>query len=143
VKQAFDYDPDAEYVKTWIPELRGLTDLGEVFQAWTIKDQQKKRYLGLEGLLWVEQPLKKIDFMVGKRPRHTGKGRGRGGGGGGGGGSGSGSGQGESFRGGGRGERGMGRGGGQSRGGGYGGGRYGSSSRGHLRGRGPGGGGME
>jgi deoxyribodipyrimidine photo-lyase len=141
VKQAFDYDPEAEYVKTWIPELRGLTDPGEVFQAWTIKDQQKKKDLGLEGLLWVERPLKKIDFVAGK-PGRPGKGnRGRGGGGGGGG---PGGGRGN-YGDGGRGDRGMGRGGGQNRSGGYRGG-YGGSSRGHIRGgfgRGRGGGGME
>ena len=138
VKQAFDYDPKAEYVKTWIPELRGLTSPGEVFQAWTITDQQKKRDLGLEGLIWVQQPLKKIDFQE-KKVRYHNRDRGGGRGGGGGGGSGSGGRQWEGSRGGGRGERGMGRGGGQSRGGGYGGGRYGGSSRGHLHGRGRGG----
>ncbi|TVY32681.1 putative cryptochrome DASH, mitochondrial, partial [Lachnellula occidentalis] len=91
VKQAFDYDPKAEYVKTWIPELEGLTDPGEVFQAWTIKDQSKKSALGLEGLTWVEQPLKRIEFHPSRKPRHhTGRGRG----GGGGGASGSGRGQG-------------------------------------------------
>ncbi|TVY21868.1 putative mitochondrial cryptochrome DASH [Lachnellula arida] len=132
VKQAFEYDPKAEYVKTWIPELKGLTDPGEVFQAWTIKDQSKKSDLGLEGLTWVEQPLKRIEFHPSRKPRnHTGRGRG----GGGGGASGSGGGQGGSSRGGARG-------GGQSRGGGHGGGRYGGSSRGHLYGRGRGGGNM-
>lgn len=134
VKQAFEYDPKAEYVKTWIPELRGLTDPGEVFQAWTIKDQSKKSDLGLEGLTWVEHPLKRIEFHPSRKPRHhTGRGRGDGGGGA----SGSGGGQGGVFRGG---ARGGGRGGGHSRGGGHGGGRYGGSSRGHLYGRGRGGG---
>ncbi|TVY71478.1 putative mitochondrial cryptochrome DASH, partial [Lachnellula suecica] len=85
VKQAYDYDPKAEYVKTWVPELRGLKDPGEVFQAWTIKDEQTKRELGLEGLAWVEHPLKKIDFRLNK-PMRPGRHPHRGGGGGGGGG---------------------------------------------------------
>lgn len=129
VKQAFDYDPEAEYVKMWIPELRGLTDPGEVFQAWTIRDQQKKKDLGLEGLVWVERPLKKINFVAGKggRPGRGNKGRGGGG---------PGASGGKNYGGG--------RGGGQNRGGGYGGGRYGGSSRGHRgSGKGRGGGGME
>lgn len=126
VKQAYDYDPQAEYVKAWVPELRGLTDPGEAFQAWTIRDERKKRDLGLEGLVWVEKPLKKINFQLRRQntraPPH------------GGGGSGS---SGNTGRG-----RGQGRGQGHRRGGGYGGrGAYGGNSRGHLRGRGGGGGG--
>jgi deoxyribodipyrimidine photo-lyase len=153
VKQAFDYDPNAEYCKAWIPELKELTDPGEVFQPWTIRDHQKKRDLGLMGLPMVENPLKKIDFTVGRRSRQFGRNRGGGGGGGSGrGGFVSGPGTGSSggyryanFAGGrggftrgdlarGSGDRGMGRRGYQGRGG-YGGGRsYGGSSRGHIRG---------
>ncbi|CAG8951172.1 hypothetical protein HYFRA_00007918 [Hymenoscyphus fraxineus] len=125
VKQAFDYDPNATYVKTWVPELRGLTDPGEIFQPWTIRDEKKKAELGLTGLPSVEKPLKKIEFTVGKRGRHLGR----------------------INRGGNDGnqrstETGGGRGGGQSRGGyggrGYGGRGYGGGSRGHYRGFGRG-----
>lgn len=77
VKQAFDYDPHAEYVKTWIPELRGLSEPSEVFQAWTCKDEELRERLGLRGLKWVEEPLEKIDFVIARkypRPRVRGKG---------------------------------------------------------------------
>ena len=124
VKQAFEYDPNAEYVKTWVQELRGLSDPGEVFQPWTVRDEQRRAELGLAGLVWVERPLKRIEFTVGRRG-HSGRGRGGGRGRRGGGGDGGG---GNRNRGG---ETSMGRGGGQSRGG-YGGRGYGSS-RGHLR----------
>jgi len=130
VKQAFDYDPRGEYVKAWIPELRGLTEPSEIFQAWTVPDARKQE-LGLKGKDWVDSPLLKIEFTVGRRGRHLGRGGNRGGGdnrGGRGGGEGS-----NRMSGG---ERGMGRSGGQFRGG-YGGRGYGSS-RGHLRGYGRG-----
>ncbi|KAH8684870.1 DNA photolyase, FAD-binding/Cryptochrome [Tricladium varicosporioides] len=134
VKQAFDYDPNAEYVKAWVPELRGLTDSGEVFQACTIRDEQKKQQLGLAGLRWVERPLKRIEFTIGRRGRHQGRGRnnyGRGGNrGGGGGGPPTGPRHDENQR---SGERGMSRSGGRNRGR-FSGRGYGGSSRGHIRG---------
>ncbi|KAN0119415.1 cryptochrome [Hyaloscypha variabilis] len=133
VKQAFDYDPQGAYVKTWIPELRGVTEPSEIFQAWTMSDA-KKSERGLKGKDWVEDPLLKIDFTVGRRGRNPGRG-GRGG---------------DNRRGGGGGgENRGGRGGGgdvnrgQPRGGGYGGRGYGNTrgvARGYGRGRGDGGG---
>jgi deoxyribodipyrimidine photo-lyase len=125
VKQAFDYDPKGEYVKAWVPELRGLTEPSEIFQAWTASDARKEE-LGLKGKNWVDNPLLKIEFTVGKRGRYPGRGGKRGGGddrGGRGGGKGS-----NLMNGG---ERGIGRSRGQPRG------RYGSS-RGHLSGHGRG-----
>ena len=129
VKQSFDYDSRADYVKTWVPEARACVEPGHAFQLWTVPESERAEK-GLEGLAMVEQPLKRIDFTVGKRG-NPGRGRGSGGGGGGGG------------RGG---DRGRGRGGHGK--GGYGGRGYGST-RGHLRGyhsgrgRGGGGGGRE
>lgn len=103
VKQAVDYDDNGEYVRAWVPELRdvgrggqangakengqkdNLEDLMGVFQAWRLPAEEKKR-LGLEGVEWVERPLKRIEFSVNrrgggsKRGRGDGKGRGRGGG---------------------------------------------------------------
>ncbi|KAI9744504.1 MAG: hypothetical protein M1818_002033 [Claussenomyces sp. TS43310] len=66
VKQAWDYDPKGEYIATWVPELK-LEQLttSEVFQAWTIAEKRKEE-LGFKDLVWVEQPLKKIEFTVGK-----------------------------------------------------------------------------
>jgi deoxyribodipyrimidine photo-lyase len=126
VKQAFDYDPKGEYVKAWVPELRDLTEPSEIFQAWTIKDDRKEQ-LGLRGLVWVDKPLMRIDFQIGRRGRNLGRSRGgdRGGRGGGQGGLDNN----QRF---GNGDRPMNRGG---RGGGYGGRGYGSS-RGHTRGYG-------
>jgi len=96
VKQAFDYDTNGEYVRAWVPQLRDVgrnnpkngqgndnaQDLLGVFQAWQIPDEEKKR-LGLEGLDWVERPLKRINFSVNRRGGGGQRGRGRGGGGGG------------------------------------------------------------
>lgn len=87
VKQAVDYDPDGEYVKAWVKELRELKDPQCLFQAWKTPREERKP-LGLEGVEWVEKPLKRIDFHVNRRGgggnRGSGKpgesGRGRGGG---------------------------------------------------------------
>ena len=98
VKQACDYDRKGEYIRTWVTELKNVEEPEYVWQAWKIP-LDKRATLGLEGVEWVERPLKKIDFRVQKA------GRGRGGGGGGGGGGGQGSGRG-GFRGRGRGPRG-------------------------------------
>ena len=71
VKQGLDYDSRGEYVKAWVPELRGVEvsvdaegkpdeeALMGVFQAWRLSEQEKQR-LGLKGLEWVERPLVKI-----------------------------------------------------------------------------------
>jgi len=73
IKQACDYDPQGAYVMAWVPELRGLEDPQVVFQAWKMdEDERAKR--GLEGLDWIERPLKKIDFKVGSGRRGGGGG---------------------------------------------------------------------
>jgi deoxyribodipyrimidine photo-lyase len=110
VKQACDYDRRGEYVRTWVVELKNVEEPECLWQAWKIP-VDKRAGLGLEGIEWVERPLKKIDFRVQK----VGKGRTGGGRGGGGGGQGSGRGvfrgrgQGRGDRGGGGGGRGLGR----------------------------------
>ncbi|KAI9822936.1 MAG: hypothetical protein M1832_002961 [Thelocarpon impressellum] len=106
VKQAFDYDTKGDYVKAWVPELRGLEEPQLIFQAWKVPSDQRGPN-GLDGLEWVEKPLKRIDF-------HVGRGRGRRGNGGGGSASGAdrGRGGGGGFR---WGRRGGGRGRGQGR----------------------------
>lgn len=111
VKQALDYDPRGEYIKGWVSELRDV-DIGirkesddpdnekllGLYQAWRLPQSEKER-LGLRGVDFVENPLIRINFSIGKRPRggaqsnHGSRGRG-----------------GHRGRGGGRGDRGRGRG---------------------------------
>jgi deoxyribodipyrimidine photo-lyase len=102
VKQSFDYDPRGHYIKTWIQELKGLEEPREIFQCWTVAEDERETK-GLKGLKMCEAPLKKIEFTVGRkvtqsrgrgsgRARGAGHGRGRGRGGGPGGGRGGGSG---------------------------------------------------
>lgn len=92
VKQAVDYDGNGEYIRSWVYELRDVgasdnkaedgvsikqtsdleslqdkpDDLMGVFQAWKLPDSEKDR-LGLKGVEWVEKPLVKIDFSLGRR----------------------------------------------------------------------------
>ena len=66
VKQAFDYDDGGAYVRSWVPELRGLSvenkqALQNIFQAWKTPQAEKER-LGLSGVEWVEKPLVRISF---------------------------------------------------------------------------------
>lgn len=96
VKQAFDYDKQGDYVRTWIPEVRGFENIENVFQAWTAPPEELER-LGLTNSILVTDPLKKIDFTVDRKPKSqrrpfvrgrgstNGRGGRRGGGGGGGG----------------------------------------------------------
>ena len=77
VKQAHDYDPQCEYIKTWMVELRSLDDPHLVYQPWKL-DARKKAELKLAGHDLVEQPLKKIEFRAG---RNAGRRGGTGGGG--------------------------------------------------------------
>lgn len=96
VKQALDYDKQGEYIKAWIPELRGVkimkTDGKEnkevdqqkmmgLYQAWRLSEWEKEQ-LGLKGIDWVERPLVRIQFSVSRgKGDNSGRGRGRGRGG--------------------------------------------------------------
>lgn len=89
VKQAFDYDKDGSYVRSWVPEVRKLEQLENVFQAWTASDEALKE-AGLDDNIMVTDPILRIEFSVNappakpsKRPffrrgRGGGRGRGRG-----------------------------------------------------------------
>ncbi|KAI1876183.1 uncharacterized protein JN550_001679 [Neoarthrinium moseri] len=71
VKQAFDYDKEGEYVKMWVPELRAVEKLENIFQACTTPKEDWERF-GLTGLAMVEDPIKRIDFSVeGKPNKHV------------------------------------------------------------------------
>ncbi|KAJ4147530.1 hypothetical protein LMH87_002042 [Akanthomyces muscarius] len=99
VKQAFDYDKQGDYVRTWIPEVRDFENVENVFQAWTATPEEHAK-LDLTNNIMVTEPLKKIDFTVDRKPKSqrrpfvrgrgstNGRGGRRGGGGGGGGSSG-------------------------------------------------------
>lgn len=85
VKQAFDYDSNAEFVKMWLPELRVFNRPENAFQAWTANKAllQEK---GLADNQMAIDPLKRVNFIVDRRPGRTvrkmsGRSRGQGGGG--------------------------------------------------------------
>ncbi|KAL6710821.1 hypothetical protein ACN47E_007878 [Coniothyrium glycines] len=112
VKQALDYDPQGEYIKAWVPELRGIKltrsvgygkeemdqqRLMGLYQAWRLSDWEKAN-LNLKGVEWVEEPLTRIQFSVRGHGGQGGQGAGRAKrGGGGGGGSWRGRGRGQGF----------------------------------------------
>jgi deoxyribodipyrimidine photo-lyase len=92
VKQALDYDAQGKYIKAWVPELRDIVltrSLGPsreeidqqrlmvLYQAWRLDDTEKEK-LGLKGLEWVDHPLIRIPFSVGRGRGQHGDGRGRG-----------------------------------------------------------------
>ncbi|KAI1824323.1 cryptochrome [Xylaria intraflava] len=70
VKQAFDYDKDGDYVRCWLPELRKIEKLENLFQPWTTPKEDWERF-GLNGLLMAEDPVKKIDFSVEGKPKSS------------------------------------------------------------------------
>lgn len=87
VKQALDYDPQGEYIRTWVEELKDVKvgsksegtqetqNLMGVFQAWRLPDEEKQR-LGLQSVEWVQKPLVKIDFSLNRRGGGSKRGRG-------------------------------------------------------------------
>ncbi|PFH59613.1 hypothetical protein XA68_12100 [Ophiocordyceps unilateralis] len=87
VKQAFDYDKEGTYVRTWVPELKDLEKPENVFQAWTTSPDDLAK-AGLTDNIMVTDPLKRIDFKLDRKPRSSRRpfprkrgGNGRGGGG--------------------------------------------------------------
>lgn len=84
VKQAFDYDKHGLYVRAWVPEVKDLEKVENVFQPWTTTAEDLKKY-GLADSILVTDPLKRIEFTVERKPRSNrrpySRGRGRGGGG--------------------------------------------------------------
>ncbi|KFA49716.1 hypothetical protein S40293_01444 [Stachybotrys chartarum IBT 40293] len=68
VKQAFDYDTDGTYVRGWVPELRKLEKLENVFQVCTTPDDELVS-LGLVNNIMAADPVKRIPFTVDPKPR--------------------------------------------------------------------------
>ncbi|KAK8103749.1 putative cryptochrome DASH, partial [Apiospora kogelbergensis] len=67
VKQAFDYDKEGSYVRRWVPEVRALEKLENVFQCCTTPKEDWDRF-NLTGLVMAEDPIKRIDFTVDGKP---------------------------------------------------------------------------
>ncbi|KAF4124530.1 deoxyribodipyrimidine photo-lyase [Geosmithia morbida] len=88
IKQAFDYDKDGTYVRTWVPEVKGLDKLENVFQLCTASAADLER-CGLTDSVMATDPVFRIEFTVDRKPKTSNKmsTRRRGGRGGGGGGS--------------------------------------------------------
>ncbi|KAH8171651.1 FAD binding domain of DNA photolyase domain-containing protein [Sarocladium implicatum] len=81
VKQAFDYDKEGSYVRSWVPELHGLERLECVFQVSTAKSWELAN-CGLEHNIMATHPIKRIQFVPNRKPRPPGKQHWRGGSGG-------------------------------------------------------------
>ncbi|KAK0390783.1 hypothetical protein NLU13_0286 [Sarocladium strictum] len=78
VKQAFDYDKEGAYVRSWVPELKDLERLECVFQVSTAKTRELQ-VCGLEDNIMVTDPVKRIQFVPNRKPRPSGKQQWRGG----------------------------------------------------------------
>ncbi|KAK1758703.1 putative cryptochrome [Echria macrotheca] len=72
VKQGLDYDPEGTYTRSWVPELKGLTELLNVFQAWTASEETLAE-TGLKDNIMVTDPVKKIEFSAAGKPLKSGK----------------------------------------------------------------------
>lgn len=68
VKQAFDYDKDGSFVRMWLPELREIQKLENLFQVWTT-DQEELEKCGLLDNVMVTDPVKRIEFNVDRKPK--------------------------------------------------------------------------
>lgn len=68
VKQAFDYDKEGTYVKTWVPEVRPLEKLENIFQVSTTSAEDLAK-AGLKDNIMVTDPVKRIEFLVDGKPR--------------------------------------------------------------------------
>lgn len=68
VKQAFDYDKQGAYVKTWVSEVKPLDKLENVFQVSTTSAEDLEK-AGLTGNVMVTNPVKRIEFLVDGKPK--------------------------------------------------------------------------
>ncbi|KAI0423887.1 cryptochrome [Xylaria sp. FL1042] len=68
VKQAFDYDKDGQYVRCWVPEIRKIEKLENLFQPWTTPKEDWEQF-GLVGLPMAEDPVKRIKFSIEGKPK--------------------------------------------------------------------------
>lgn len=68
VKQAFDYDKDGSYVKTWVPEVKPLEKLENAFQVSTASPEDLEK-AGLTDNIMATDPVKRIEFLVDGKPK--------------------------------------------------------------------------
>ena len=68
VKQAFDYDKEGSYVRAWVPEVRGLEKLENVFQPCTASQEDLEK-CGIANHVMVTDPIKRIEFLVDRKPK--------------------------------------------------------------------------
>lgn len=68
VKQAFDYDKEGAYVKTWLPEVKPLEKLENIFQVATTSPEELEK-AGLTDNIMVTNPVKRIEFLVDGKPK--------------------------------------------------------------------------
>ncbi len=70
VRQAFEYDKEGAYIRTWVPELRTLQNLQNVYQPWTTP-AEILRDAGLEESPLVCEPVLKINYDPDHKPRNN------------------------------------------------------------------------
>lgn len=70
VKQAFEYDKEGDYVKTWVPEVKLLEKQENVFQVSTTSEEDLEM-AGLKDNIMVTDPVKRIEYFVDGKPKHS------------------------------------------------------------------------
>lgn len=70
VKQAFEYDKEGAYVRTWVPEVRPLERQENVFQVSTTPEDELEA-AGLKGNIMVTDPVKRIEYLVEGKPKNS------------------------------------------------------------------------
>lgn len=70
IKQAFDYDKEGTYVKTWVPEVQSLEKQENVFQVSTTSEEDLEK-AGLEDNIMVTDPVKRIEYLVDGKPKNS------------------------------------------------------------------------
>lgn len=68
VKQAFDYDKEGAYVKTWVPEVKTLEKLENAFQVSSTSPEDLEK-AGLADNVMATNPVKRIEFLVDGKPK--------------------------------------------------------------------------
>ena len=70
IKQAFEYDKEGAYVKTWVPEVKSLEKPENVFQVSTTAAEELEE-AGLKDNIMVTDPVKKIEYSVEGKPKNN------------------------------------------------------------------------